>query len=86
LFIQVDICDSLRSCDTAHDQKRAFEADAVEQLRERASKREIFVNLQMTRQEMCRAAPERLNHEETRCASSRKFSTLGAIERMCRAL
>ena len=42
MFIQFSICDSLRSCATAHDQKRTFGADAVAQLRKRASKKGGF--------------------------------------------
>ena len=63
----------MRSCDTAHGQKRAFDTDEVTQLRRLLTKKGTVLNRQNKRQEVLRAALERLNRTDTCYASAAHF-------------
>jgi hypothetical protein len=63
----------VRSCDTAHGQKRAFDTDEVTQLRRLLTTKGGLVNRQGTRQEVLRAALERLNRTDACYASAAHF-------------
>ena len=74
VFIQRRFSDNVRSCDTAHGQKRAFDTDEVTQLRRlMIKKRGGGLNRQKTRQEVLRSATDRLNRTDTRCACAAHF-------------